>query len=141
MEHPLDLERHIANLIADSIQPTLLTEIEILPWRRMHVLVVQVHPSALRPNYLKAEGTERGTYVRLGSTNRKADAALLQNCADGLSSRATTSSHCFRPTPKRSTSQLLRSSFCKLERCADRMCALSGSLAGIRTVTLPPSAE
>src|SRR5215469_13463290 len=39
IEHPLDLERHIANLIADSIQPTLLPEIEIVPWRRIHVLV------------------------------------------------------------------------------------------------------
>ncbi|MBS0418293.1 MAG: ATP-binding protein [Proteobacteria bacterium] len=32
IEHPLDLERHIANLIADSIQPSLLPEIEIVPW-------------------------------------------------------------------------------------------------------------
>ncbi len=77
IEHPLDLERHIANLIADSIQPSLLPEIEIVPWRRLHVLVVQVHPSALRPHHLKAEGVERGTYVRLGSTNRRADAALI----------------------------------------------------------------
>lgn len=77
VEQPLDLERRIANLVADSIQPTLLPEIEIVPWRRMHVLVVQVHPSPLRPHYLKAEGIERGTYVRLGSTNRRADAALI----------------------------------------------------------------
>jgi hypothetical protein len=74
---PKLLERRVANLIADSIQPTLLPEIEIVPWRRMHVLVVQVHPSALRPHHLKAEGVERGTYVRLGSTNRRADAALI----------------------------------------------------------------
>jgi ATP-dependent DNA helicase RecG len=77
IEHPLDLERHIANLIADSIQPTLLPEIEVVPWRRKHVLVVQVHPSALRPHHVKPEGVERGTYVRLGSTNRRADAALI----------------------------------------------------------------
>jgi predicted HTH transcriptional regulator len=77
IERPLDLERHIAKLIADSIHPTLLAEIEILPWRRTHVLVVQVHPSALRPHYLRADGAEGGTYVRLGSTNRKADAALI----------------------------------------------------------------
>jgi hypothetical protein len=32
---------------------------------------VQVHPSALRPHHSEAEGPERGTYVRLGSTNRK----------------------------------------------------------------------
>lgn len=77
VERPLDLERRIANLIADSIQPTLLAEIEILPWRRLYVLVVQVHPSPLRPHHLKSEGIERSTYVRLGSTNRRADAALI----------------------------------------------------------------
>lgn len=65
VERPLDLERRIANLIADSIQPTLLAEIEILPWRRLYVLVVQVHPSPLRPHHLKSEGIERSTYVRL----------------------------------------------------------------------------
>jgi predicted HTH transcriptional regulator len=77
VENPLELERRIANLIADSIQPSLLPEIELVPWRRLHVLVLQVHPSALRPHHLKAEGVERGTYVRLGSTNRRADAALI----------------------------------------------------------------
>lgn len=75
---PLDLEERIANLVADSIEPRLLPEIEIIPWRRAHLLVVEVYPSALRPHHLKAEGPERGTYVRLGSTNRLADAALIE---------------------------------------------------------------
>ena len=37
VERPLDLERHIANLIADSIEPTLLAQIEIPPRRRTQV--------------------------------------------------------------------------------------------------------
>lgn len=47
----------------------------------LHVLVVQVHASALRPYHLKTEGVERGTYVRLGSINRRADAALIAELA------------------------------------------------------------
>jgi len=41
------------------------------------VVVVTVHPSALRPHHLRSEGPARGTYVRLGSTNRAADPALI----------------------------------------------------------------
>jgi predicted HTH transcriptional regulator len=71
------LEERLANLVADSIEPRLVPEIEIVPWRKTHVVVVTVHPSALRPHHLRAEGPARGTYVRLGSTNRLADAALI----------------------------------------------------------------
>ncbi|MDB4913697.1 MAG: putative transcriptional regulator with domain [Gemmatimonadetes bacterium] len=74
----LDVEERIANVVSDSIAPRLLPEIEILPWRRTQVLAIQIHPSAARPHYLKREGAEFGTYVRVGSTNRRADAEMLQ---------------------------------------------------------------
>ena len=77
VKQPLDLEERIANLVADSIEPRLLPEIEIVPWRKLYVVVVTVHPSALRPHHLRSEGPARGTYVRLGSTNRAADPALI----------------------------------------------------------------
>ena len=74
----LDVEERLANLVSDSIAPRLLPEIEILPWRRTQVIAVQVHPSATRPHCFKREGPESGTYVRVGSTNRRADAEMLQ---------------------------------------------------------------
>ncbi len=74
----LDLEERIANLVSDSIAPRLLPEIEILPWRRTQIIAIEVHPSAARPHFLKREGIDRGTYVRVGSTNRRADAEMLQ---------------------------------------------------------------
>lgn len=74
---PLDLEERLASLVADSIEPRLLPEIEIVPWRKTQIVAVTVHPSALRPHHLRADGPARGTYVRLGSTNRAADAALI----------------------------------------------------------------
>ena len=74
----LDVEERIANIVSDSIAPRLLPEIELLPWRRTQVIAIQVHPSAARPHYLKRDGAESGTYVRVGSTNRRADAEMLQ---------------------------------------------------------------
>lgn len=75
---PLNLEERLASLISDSISPKLVPEIEIIPWRRGHVLAVQVHASPIRPHHLRREGVERGTYVRVGSTNRKADRELVE---------------------------------------------------------------
>ncbi|MGE4242355.1 ATP-binding protein [Ramlibacter sp.] len=74
---PIEEAERLANIVADSVEPQLLPEIAVLPWRRTQVLVAQVAPSALRPHYVKSEGAERGTYVRLGPTNRQADAALV----------------------------------------------------------------
>jgi ATP-dependent DNA helicase RecG len=74
---PLGLEERIASLITDSIAPRLLPDLEVLSYRKTHVIAVQVYPSAIRPHHLVKVGPEAGTYVRVGSTNRRADAALI----------------------------------------------------------------
>ena len=78
VKQPLDLEERLASLISDSILPRLIPDLEILPWRRAHVLAVQVYPSPGRPHYLRREGREAGVYVRVGSTNRHADAEMIE---------------------------------------------------------------
>ena len=75
---PLDLEERLANLITDGIAPRLLPELEIVPWRQTNVLAVQVHPSPTRPHYIAREGIDGGVYVRVGSTNRRADRELVE---------------------------------------------------------------
>lgn len=77
VEEPLDLEERLANLISDRIEPRLVPELEILPFRNTHVLAVQVHGSPGRPYYLAGEGLDGGVYVRVGSTNRRADRQLV----------------------------------------------------------------
>lgn len=74
---PVALEERIASLITDSIVPRLLPDLEVLSYRKTHVVAVQVHPSGLRPHHLAKASPEAGTYVRVGSTNRRADAALI----------------------------------------------------------------
>ncbi len=75
---PLGLEEPLASLIADRISPLLVADIEVLPWRRTNVVVVRVHPSPVRPHYLRRLGPQRGVFVRVGSTNRRADSTLIE---------------------------------------------------------------
>lgn len=74
---PLALEERLTSLISDSITPRLLPDLEILPYRKTFVLAVQVFPSSARPHHLTKAGPQAGTYVRVGSTNRRADDALI----------------------------------------------------------------
>ena len=78
VREPLDLEERLANLVSDQISPRLVPEIEILAWRQTQVLALRVHPSSSRPHMLAQEGPAGGVYVRVGSTNRRADAEMVQ---------------------------------------------------------------
>jgi ATP-dependent DNA helicase RecG len=75
---PTKVEEQLANLISDRIEPRLVPELRVVPWRRTYVVEVEVFPSSSRPHWVKAEGLAGGTYVRVGSTNRKADPAQVE---------------------------------------------------------------
>lgn len=77
IDKPLDTEERLTNIISDSISPKLVPNIEISPWRKTYLIVVEVYPSNNRPHYLKNKGLEKGTYIRIGSTNRLADSILI----------------------------------------------------------------
>ena len=78
VKNPLDVEERLASVISDSILPRLIPELEILPWRRTHVLAVQVYPSPGRPYHIKSAVPDDGVYVRVGSINRRADRELIE---------------------------------------------------------------
>lgn len=65
-------EERLTNTIAESIEPLLIPDIQIQSFRNRELLVIHV-PHMVGPFYLKSAGLERGTYIRLGSTNRMAD--------------------------------------------------------------------
>ena len=88
VEDPLDEEERLCNIIADSISPRLVPNVEMITIEGKTVLVVEVFLSGLRPHYLTSEGLENGSYVRLGSSNRQADRELvaeLRRSAEGVS--------------------------------------------------------
>lgn len=73
----LAAEERLASLIADSIKPAMMPEIEAITVEDKALLLVRVaHWPG--PFYLKEKGPVDGVYVRLGSTNRKADANMLE---------------------------------------------------------------
>lgn len=69
-------EERLANIIADSIEPLLIPDIEIITFRERELLVVKV-PHMVGPYYIKSAGLTEGVYIRLGSTNRLADRETL----------------------------------------------------------------
>jgi len=73
---PVEEEMRLANAIADSIEPLFNPDIHVVSWRNKEFLLIQV-PHSVGPYYAKAKGLKKGTYIRLGSTNRLADAAIL----------------------------------------------------------------
>lgn len=77
VEKPTEVEEQLANLIADRIMPRLVPELQIVPWRKKYVVMVRVYPSSCRPHYVKSQGPQDGVYLRIGSTNRKADPAQI----------------------------------------------------------------
>jgi ATP-dependent DNA helicase RecG len=71
-------EERLASLIADSISPKLVPSMEVMPWRKTQVLAVEIYPSPTRPHHLNRLGPVEGVFVRVGSTNRRADSFLIE---------------------------------------------------------------
>ncbi|MDZ4168074.1 MAG: putative DNA binding domain-containing protein [Coriobacteriia bacterium] len=85
VDDPLDLEERLANIIADSVEPLIAPEIDVVTWRDKSLLAVRVHPGASRPYRVAGEGDAQGVYVRVGSTNRRADAAMAAQIGRSVS--------------------------------------------------------
>jgi ATP-dependent DNA helicase RecG len=71
-------EERLTNAINDSIAPLLMPDITIQNYRNKELIIVNV-PHVTGPCYLKSVGLEKGTYIRLGSTNRVVDHETLQS--------------------------------------------------------------
>lgn len=77
LENPLLEEEKIANAVADSISPLMIASIEMTSYRNKELLVIRI-PHLAGPYFLKQDGEVHGTYIRLGSTNRKADSETIK---------------------------------------------------------------
>lgn len=66
-------EEQIASIIHDHCSPVIIPEITFITHEDKHVVRVQIHRGSDFPYHLKAKGSREGTYVRIGSTSRKAD--------------------------------------------------------------------
>ncbi len=67
-----ELKDRLSSLIFDSCYPNILPEIYTLNVDGKLLLVIEVFRGNLLPYYLKKEGKNNGTYIRVEATNRKA---------------------------------------------------------------------
>ncbi|MDR3551329.1 MAG: ATP-binding protein [Candidatus Babeliales bacterium] len=70
-------EEKIASAVADSIHPLIFPSFDLHTWQNKDILIIEV-PHSYGPFYLKSQGMQKGTYMRLGSTNRIADPETIQ---------------------------------------------------------------
>ena len=73
----LDLPDTISNIIYDQCYPNIIPEIFIENLKGKNILVIEIFPGNLKPYYLKSKGKLKGTYIRIGATNRLADEEMI----------------------------------------------------------------
>lgn len=77
-EELFSLEEWTANHIFTQCTPPIIPEIYIQSVAKKNLLVVEIFPSFHKPYYLKTEGKHKGTYIRIGSTNKQASLEVLE---------------------------------------------------------------
>jgi ATP-dependent DNA helicase RecG len=73
----VDLQEKIASIVYDTVYPKVLPEIYALNTDDKILLVIEIFRGNQLPYYLKSKGKLKGTYVRVGSTNRLADESII----------------------------------------------------------------
>ena len=72
-EEPFDIEEKLASIIYDSISPITNVFFQTVTFKDKLIFIIKILPGANKPYYLKKLGHEGGIFLRMGSTNRKAD--------------------------------------------------------------------
>jgi ATP-dependent DNA helicase RecG len=70
-------EEQISNFIHDHCHPVIIPEISFHGIEGRRFIKVQIYRGSNLPYYLKSKGKVAGTYIRVGSTNRHADAEII----------------------------------------------------------------
>jgi len=73
-----DLEEKISNVVYTLVEPTPAFNTTVLNIEGKLLLKIEIYPGSLKPYHLKNKGEVEGTYIRLGSTNRKADIDTIE---------------------------------------------------------------
>ena len=72
-----DLEERVSNHIYDMCAPAIVPEAFIQDVDGRALLVVEIYPGPQKPYHLKKAGRIEGTYVRIGTVNRKASQEVI----------------------------------------------------------------
>lgn len=77
LDDPGEVQEKLANSISDNIKPQVLPDISVFSVEGKSVVLVQVD-YAKGPFFLNDKGPEKGTYIRLGSSNRLASLEVVE---------------------------------------------------------------
>jgi len=72
------IEEKISNLVFDNCYPIINPDISIVNIDNKLVLKVKVYRGSNIPYFLKSKGKTKGTYIRIGSSNRQANDEIIQ---------------------------------------------------------------
>ena len=76
-EELVSIEEQISNIIFDRCYPAILPDITFLTEDDKHIIRVTVYRGSALPYYRKDKGKLKGTYIRVGSSNRLADGEII----------------------------------------------------------------
>src|SRR5699024_6160378 len=72
------LEEKLSSLIHDNCKPTILPDISFQNIKGKYLIVTRIAKGNNPPYHLKSKGEAEGTYIRVGSTNRKAMPEMIE---------------------------------------------------------------
>src|SRR5579875_3534792 len=81
------LEEKLINAVSTTVEPQILINPRSTSHDGKELMIVEVVQAPQRPVYIKKLGPEKGTYVRIGSEKRVADAARLEELRSFHASR------------------------------------------------------
>ena len=74
----VELEEQISNIIYNCCYPTIIPDISFLTVEDKYLIKIIIYRGNMPPYYLKEKGKTNGTYIRVGSANRLADASMIE---------------------------------------------------------------
>ena len=72
------IENQISNIVNDQCTPTILPEITFVEEDNKHIIRVYIHKGSKPPYFMSSKGKEKGTFTRVGSSNRLASHEIIQ---------------------------------------------------------------
>jgi len=74
----LKLEEQVSNKIFDNTQPSIIPDIVVINFEGNYILKITVYPGSHTPYFLKTLGKNKGTFIRVGSSNKPAEESIIQ---------------------------------------------------------------
>jgi len=78
VDDPLLIEEQIMNCVHDGVYPPVSPFCTIITIQKRTLLSIRILSGSNKPYYIKSKGVDKGTFVRIGSTNRLADSQVVQ---------------------------------------------------------------